>query len=260
MELKIGQVSKMTGLSSSGIRFLEEEGIIVPSNGRKGIYRNYDVSNVSDLLDFRNYRECGFSLDEAANMIKECEIDDANYAFGRECDEIVKNIMQMQRKIVFLRRRQKDVAMIKGRKELLEVVKRPALVYYALNEGDEISEWPEHLGFEIPYADSSLYLETIDMNANRLVPKWSIAIETDDIVGYSFMNNKKVGYAMEHKAIHTIIEVNDDLTIDNKELERVYAYLNENHYSVERLITKRIVSIKEDGVKKRFDHLWIDFK
>lgn len=36
MEFKIGAVSKMTGLSPSGIRFLEEQGLLSPSGGRKG--------------------------------------------------------------------------------------------------------------------------------------------------------------------------------------------------------------------------------
>lgn len=258
MELKIGQVAKMTGLSSSGIRFLEDEGIIVPSNGRVGKYRSYDVSNVSNLLDFRNYRECGFSLDEAANMIKECEIDDACYAFNRECDSLVREIMDKQRLVVFLRKREKATLAIKNRRNLLEIVTRPSLLYLRRDLSIHEEDWPAELGFEIPYADSSIYIAELNESNKIINAQWSVAMEADDAFGYDFLNDERVGFMKSHKALHTIIEVNDDLSIDNKQLEEVYKYLKDNNYLYRHAVTKRIVSIKENGIKKRFDHLWID--
>ena len=70
MEFKIGAVSKMTGLSPSGIRFLEEQGLLSPSGGRKGSYRSFSLADVSTLLDYRNYRKCGFTQDEILTLIK----------------------------------------------------------------------------------------------------------------------------------------------------------------------------------------------
>ena len=69
MKFKIGEISKLSGFSPSGIRFFEEAGVISPARGSNEKYREYSLSDLQRLLICRKYRECGFSLQESVEML-----------------------------------------------------------------------------------------------------------------------------------------------------------------------------------------------
>ena len=94
MDLKIGAVAKMTGLSPSGIRFLEEQGLLSPSGGRKGSYRSYSLTDVSTLLDYRNYRKCGLSQEAILHLLRSEDGGAVSAIFERRCDELDMRIIR----------------------------------------------------------------------------------------------------------------------------------------------------------------------
>lgn len=254
MELKIGQVAKMTGLSSSGIRFLEEQGIIKPYNGRKGSYRSYDVGNVADLLDFRNYRQCGLSLYEAAQLIKEGNREEICNVFDEQCLQISKEIVRKQKLLLFLRNREKAIRNIDKRETFFEVAQRDTMAFYALERDKQLAEWPENIGFDIPFADSSLLFH--DINKDKIIPEWGIAIQVSDMNDYNHILDDRITIYHSSMSIHMMIEVNEDFSIDTKQLHQVIQYMHANNLKPIRFITKRIIT---DNVhQQRYDHLWID--
>ena len=97
MDLRIGAVAKMTGLSPSGIRFLEEQGLLSPSGGRKGSYRSYSLADVSTLLDYRNYRKCGLAQEEILRLLRSEGEGAAPAIFEKRCDELEGEILEAAR-------------------------------------------------------------------------------------------------------------------------------------------------------------------
>lgn len=250
MELKIGKVAQMTGLSSSGIRYLEDEGIIVPTNGRKGKYRNYDIANVSDLLDFRNYRECGFSLENTSGLIKSDDLSYVSDMFDERCDELIKEIIIKQNKVAYLRQRQKEIRLIQNKNAVLRC-KRPAMVLHLLNNGDEMEPWPDNSGFDIPYTDSCLLFDENGF-------KWAIGCYGQNYNMLQFTDFDEVKLLKEGEAIETIIRVNNDLSVDKEEFDKVISYAKENNLKLGKAVSKRIVTLIEGESKVRYDHLWVD--
>jgi DNA-binding transcriptional MerR regulator len=94
MEFKIGTIAKMTGLSPSGIRFLEEQGVLSPSGGRKGRYRSYSMSDVSTILDYRNYRKSGLTQEEILRLLHS---EDEVGILDQRCDELEREIHESMR-------------------------------------------------------------------------------------------------------------------------------------------------------------------
>lgn len=92
--MDIAQVSKLTGLPGSALRFYEEKGLI-QSIGRHGLRRVYHEKVVDRLALISLGRQAGFSLDEMAEMFA---VDGA--ALDREllqskADELDKKIREL---------------------------------------------------------------------------------------------------------------------------------------------------------------------
>lgn len=264
MEFKIGEVSKMTGLSSSGIRFYEKEGILSPSNGRKGTYRSYDLSDVSTLLDCRNYRQCGFSLDETTSLLKQTEPENSARIIEEFESELLNEIIRKQKIHQFLQERKRMIlSLSKGREVTIE--NRPEFVRFSLwqpdiNDKKDFFLPSEELGIRIPFADSNLlfHLNDVQECGGKINTKWGLAIDTRYLESLKWLNEKGVSYYPSIRAIHRLIKVNDDLSVDYQEIQKMLEYAKKHSLKLSDIImTQRIISLKGDESNQRYDHCWI---
>lgn len=265
MEFKIGEVSKMTGLSSSGIRFYEKEGILSPSNGRKGTYRSFGLSDVSALLDCRNYRQCGFSLDETANLLKQVDPKESAGIIEEFESNLLSEIIMKQKIHQFLQEKKRTVLSL-CEERIITIENRPEFVRFDLwqpniNEDKEIFLPSEEIGIRIPFADSNLLfqIQDIESGKKRIETKWGLAIDARYLESLKWLNEKGVSYYPAVKSIHRIIKVNDDLSIDVEELLGMLEYAREHHLMIkDDIMTQRVLSLKGDTGFQRYDHCWIE--
>lgn len=71
--MKIGEVAKIVGLSSSAIRFYERQGLLKSSSVSRtdNGYRVYGVKEVEEILLIVKFKELGLELDEIKTLL--CE-------------------------------------------------------------------------------------------------------------------------------------------------------------------------------------------
>ncbi|MGO2333788.1 helix-turn-helix domain-containing protein [Providencia sp.] len=95
-ELDISQVSQLSGLAPSTLRYYEEKGLIKPI-GRKGLKRIYHSKNVMTRLALISMgQQAKFSLDEIGKMLNHKDglnIERANLM--TKADEIEKTIASL---------------------------------------------------------------------------------------------------------------------------------------------------------------------
>ncbi len=266
MEFKIGSVAKMTGLSPSGIRFLEEQGFLTPSGGRKGTYRSYTLSDVSTVLDYRNYRMCGLSQEEILRLFSG---EEDSSVFDRRCDDLERQLMETTRLLHFLRHRRQDAVNIHHADVFWEITERPAIICMPLDLSDgNPAGWPEDTGFEIPYADSVLTFDPssiADASCSSPVPAAGIGMLETDVLNVSFLGHSRIRYYGIHPAFHCIVEITEDFHILPSNLERCRSFLQAAFKdccldSEGFAISKRILTSNKTGRSRRFDNLWIDVK
>lgn len=94
---KISTMAKLTGLSTEGIRFYQRKGLISPSIvDDNNNYRYYSIEDVCRLLEFRNLREIGLSIQEILDINKKT----------LNIDDLIKNLelklAQMKNSLSFL--------------------------------------------------------------------------------------------------------------------------------------------------------------
>ena len=267
MNLKIGAVAKMTGLSPSGIRFLEEQGLLTPSGGRKGKYRAYTLEDVSSVLDYRNYRKCGLSQEE---IFKIFHSEDATEIFEQHCDELERQILETTRLLHFLRHRNRDASQIRHIEGFWEIAERPALLWMpVLSDDGKTPRWPAENGFEFPYTDSALLFGQAILHDREPEESLQIGIGMleSDILNASFLDMNEVLYFRKHPAFHCIVEITGDFRVSADSLRRVRMQFNAalEEHGLEPVpdapvISKRIMTYKQDGIRTRYDHLWIDVR
>ena len=73
INMKIGEVSKIVGLSTSAIRFYERHGLLGSgriSRARNG-YRTYSSQDVEEILLIVKFKELGLELEEIRSLLSE---------------------------------------------------------------------------------------------------------------------------------------------------------------------------------------------
>lgn len=73
---KIGEVSRLLGITSETIRFYEKEGIIMPNKEESNGYRYYTIQNINELLNVIFYRRIEVPIQDIRNIINKGDFDD----------------------------------------------------------------------------------------------------------------------------------------------------------------------------------------
>lgn len=67
--MRIGQMSKQTGISIDAIRFYERNGLVAAPSRTEGGFRMYSSDDLSALQFVRNLQTLGFSLNEVREFV-----------------------------------------------------------------------------------------------------------------------------------------------------------------------------------------------
>ena len=92
MSYSIKQVAAMLGISAQTLRFYERYGIEAGKRDEESGYRNYSHAGVDELMSIRKYRNCGFTLADAAKAMKTDKPDGVADMLLRQRDELEKEL------------------------------------------------------------------------------------------------------------------------------------------------------------------------
>ena len=70
MNLKVGDLAKLTGKTVRALRYYEELGLVKPIQRTKGGFRLYDQTEVNRIRLIDKFHELGFSLEEIAEIVE----------------------------------------------------------------------------------------------------------------------------------------------------------------------------------------------
>lgn len=93
MSYTVKQVAAMLGISAQTLRFYERYGIEAGKRDGESGYRNYSHDGVDELMSIRKYRNCGFTLADAAKVMKTEKPDDVADMLMRQHDELEKEMI-----------------------------------------------------------------------------------------------------------------------------------------------------------------------
>ena len=99
---KIGQLSKMMGVSSHLLKHYEKFDLVVPEKSGDTNYRYYDISQCARIIESKKYRNMGFGLKDIRELMNE----DTNEQMK---EKVANQIETLEREIASLTK-QRDLA------------------------------------------------------------------------------------------------------------------------------------------------------
>lgn len=93
---KIGDVSRILGISADLLRYYEKKGVVKPRKDKTNDYRYYDAWDINFLLDCLWYKNFGYAIDQVSEMISSYTADDISQLFLKTEDELKASIAHSQ--------------------------------------------------------------------------------------------------------------------------------------------------------------------
>lgn len=99
---KVSDLQHWLGMSESGIRLYEKEGIITPGRNKENGYRQLNISDGDKMFQSRIYTGYGFSLRETADMLGRADFDGQYNSLEKQEDQIQEEMLLMAYKSQYL--------------------------------------------------------------------------------------------------------------------------------------------------------------
>ncbi|RZF21623.1 MULTISPECIES: MerR family transcriptional regulator [Halobacteriovorax] len=103
--MKIGELSKKTGVAASAIRYYEKMELLVPRRGDNG-YREYPIEAVELLNLISQAKDLGLSLNEIKTVAKVLATNNPN---GKLRKQLEDKMLELDNQIKVIRKFQKNI-------------------------------------------------------------------------------------------------------------------------------------------------------
>ncbi len=266
MELKISEISRMTGISPSGIRYYEKAGVISPQRGKNQKYRNFSMHELHLLMLCKTYREYGFSLQETIDFLNRSDSRQIKTGLESLRSRLDREIREKQLLLDLIDERTGNYAACPVDDTCIQSAQMPALIRVKLwqpgsreNEFlpfEQFSDWAERY----PFVESSLLLSknTLLYAQGEIETDWGLAIEQKYAQALNFYPQSAASYIPACTCIQLIVKVSEDLTISSSQLNDLRNFLAENHLHIAGPAVSRLLNaINIDDQITRLDCLWI---
>lgn len=94
--MRIGELSRHTGVSQRSLRYYEEQGLLTPTRLPNG-YRDYDEHTVTTVRRIQVLLSAGLGTSAVAEILP-CAVDDSVVLSGK-CPELVDGLAKERRRI-----------------------------------------------------------------------------------------------------------------------------------------------------------------
>ena len=135
MNYKIGDVSRMLGISADLLRYYEKKGVVHPRKDEKNGYRYYDARDIDLLIDCLWFKNYDFSMEQIAGLVSGSDYETLYSELTAKEAELEMRLQMQQRILGRLRTHLEELR--RGRETLgvCDVAERPE-VWYFMNRRD----------------------------------------------------------------------------------------------------------------------------
>ena len=110
MYRKIGEVAELLGITPSAIRKYEEKGILKSKRQTGNDYRQYDAHDIAKFIRARMYKNMGFSLSDAVDILNNTRIEDYPQIIEKQKEKLAQEILYRQKILEIMNEWQREIA------------------------------------------------------------------------------------------------------------------------------------------------------
>lgn len=268
--MKIGEISKMLGISIETIRFYEKEGIVKPTRDNDSGYRDYEMWDLFYLIDCMEYRNIGMSVKEISQFIQCGTIDDLLAYIKSKKLSLNRQIIEAKSLLGFLEDYESKLRILPMNVGNYWIVERPEISYvpstvregqnYRKNtEYDGLSEWIS----KRPYVDSTQLIDVSEMESDQELDRdiWAASIPTENMAILGLREDEYVKKLPRSICMTTVLDIGDRGTLSLNRYRDVLEKVREKGYIPTGTITSNlIVRCWKDGGYYRLAEVKIPLK
>jgi DNA-binding transcriptional MerR regulator len=260
--LKVNEVAKLLNLSHEAIRYYESKGIIQPQRETSNGYRQYSDWDIQILITSRMYRQFGFSLEETAECINLCDVDEISNYLSEKEDNIYQQIKWLQNLKKVTEEKKHLITEAMNLRGSYQIVNRPETYRIDLNHVSKIPKNPRisHWSKAMPFIfGSALFNYTNNKE-----------IDLEHTVGFAitknyadFLNIKETQYLKFYpscRCIYTAYECNSKTGFSHETLTPAFQYMDKCNLPITGDIITRSILMRKIGKQYvNLSHVWIPF-
>lgn len=130
MRYKIGDVSRILGISTDLLRYYEKKGVVKPQKDQSNDYRYYDTWDINFLIDCLWYKRFGFGIPQVAYMVTECYHGDLMSLLDEKSDQLEGELRRQEMLLRRLREYRDTVERVKALMGETEIAMSPERICY----------------------------------------------------------------------------------------------------------------------------------
>ncbi len=143
MRYKIGDVSRILGISTDLLRYYEKKGVVTPQKDKSNDYRYYDTWDINFLIDCLWYKRFGFGIPQVAYLVTDCYHGDLLSLLDEKSDQLEADIRKQEQLLRRLREHRDAVERVKALLGSCELTDSPELVCYLNRFNNSYDNTPE---------------------------------------------------------------------------------------------------------------------
>lgn len=267
--MTIAEVSRLSGISAETIRHYERLGIIHPQRNNQTGYRYYTIVDICLIGKVQAFLQCGFSLKEAKEMIKNTDICDINSFFDDRIKKLEHEMLESFKRIHGMRRKSRQLSLIETNLNKFSFRTRPAM--YLLNtyiDGKVIDRpgleaehaaWFKRQVFTFPF---ERWEETGEgLSSRQIVQFVGLGIEKNDFYESGLDFNELMVEYPELPCVHTVLAVRNPIETRNEILGIIDNYMMEHGLKQSGEILFETLFLSEsENQPVYYRSVWIPYK
>ena len=264
MKYKIGDVSKILGISPDLLRYYQKKGVVTPTTGENNNYRYYDAWDINFLIDCLWFKNYGFGIEQTAKLVSDSTYDEVLSDMQERCAEIRDSI----RHETMLLERSEQYFSAMGRvrtmlgkcdlvysPEFYRYLNRYNADYENITELQDLShQWLQYM----PFVNRSFEIERKDLENGTDNYAWGYSMGMDFVEKLNVPLDPPVKHLRSEPSVHAVFTSSGKDEFSPRHMSFVMDYVREHGLALAGDARGNLVcSVMEDGQLTGYFEVWL---
>lgn len=265
MRYKIGDVSKILGISPDLLRYYEKKGVVRPVKDKHNDYRYYDAWDINILSDCLWFKNFGFSIEQIADIVRIPSAEELSALFLDKEEALRETIRRCQ---LLLRRSEEyraDIAKASEKLGRCEIAESPELVRYInrytqdFDNSAALQKLSQSWLNLMPFTHRCFEIDRSDLlREDGKDYKWGFSLTMDYVRALGVDTAPPVTHLMPRRSIYSVFKSRGKGGFSPGRIRYMVDYARENgHRICGSAVGNLLASILEGDALAGYFEVWI---
>nr|WP_255451430.1 MerR family transcriptional regulator [Sporomusa sp. KB1] len=260
----MGDVAKLLSITPEAIRYYEDQGIITSTRDERSGYRYYGVWDIHVLIQSRIYRQYGYSLAEAANLINHCKIDDIASILSEKEADIEKAIIWHMNLLKRIRQVQTIITDTKNNLGKFRLEYRPPMYRLETQDGYKLYSSPHKRALtqswieKIPFVFPGALFPKSELEQGGTKFSFGLAVDEEYANFLDIKPSEDVVFFPSRLCLYTAFQSHSGIVLSPRHLAPAIDYMHSQGMKLHGdIISKIVMMCKIENKYYNWHQLWL---